>query len=124
METASEQSLSTIEELRKAKEMAELASEAKSQLLAIMSHETRTHLNVVPGMSELLKDTVLTMQQLEYLRAIEVSGETLLQLLNDFLDVSKIEAGERQLNEGIINTKLLIEKVLTLSKSKKTDPIS
>ena len=71
---------------------ADTASQAESEFLANMSHEIRTLLNTIIGMAELLSGSALTADQLDHLGAIQISAEQLLQLLNDILDVSKIEA--------------------------------
>ena len=88
-----------IEQTRHDKESAQEASEAKSMFLANMSHEIRTPLNGIVGFTELLKDTGLGEEQTEFVEIIEKSSENLLEIINNILDLSKIESNKLEIED-------------------------
>jgi PAS domain S-box-containing protein len=97
--------------LKEAKNIAETSLKVKEQFLANMSHEIRTPLNGVIGMVELLSDTYLDKQQSQFLDNIKKSSFTLLNLVNDVLDLSKIEAGKMPINLESVNVESLFKKL-------------
>ena len=92
-----------IEQTRHDKESAQEASEAKSMFLANMSHEIRTPLNGIVGFTELLKDTGLEEEQTEFVEIIEKSSENLLEIINNILDLSKIESNKLEIEDIAFN---------------------
>ena len=135
LEDAQEAMLNLVEDLNKSKdeleekalELEEMnikiqeATEAKSRFLANMSHELRTPLNAIIGFSEILEDQTfgeLNVKQTRYINNVLVSGRHLLQLINDILDLSKVEAGKLELELSRVNIKGMLENSLIMIKEK------
>ncbi|MBI2870225.1 MAG: response regulator [Candidatus Omnitrophica bacterium] len=107
--------------LKLAKEAAEAASKSKSEFLSHMSHELRTPLNSVIGFSEILRDEsfgALNPKQKEYVTDVLESGRHLLSLINDILDLAKVEAGKLELELEEVNVREVVESAITIIKER------
>ncbi len=100
LEAVNQKQSELIADLEQARDRADAASDAKSNFLGVISHELRTPMNGVLGAAQLLEATSLAERQQEYVSIIRRSGESLLVLLNDILDLTKIEAGKMELILG------------------------
>ena len=98
-------------ELKQAKAAAESASRTKSDFLASMSHEIRTPMNAIMGIADLLAETPLSLEQDKYVQIFRRAGDNLLNLINDILDLSKVEASQLELERTRFSLKDLLEKV-------------
>ncbi len=99
--------------LERARDAALSASRAKSEFLSSMSHELRTPMNAVLGMAELLSETELTREQRRYLDVMTASGNALLELINDILDLARIESGRLQIETAEFDLSELLDKTVS-----------
>jgi signal transduction histidine kinase/CheY-like chemotaxis protein/HPt (histidine-containing phosphotransfer) domain-containing protein len=98
----------------------ERATQAKSDFLATMSHEIRTPLNAILGMADLLAETELNFAQKRYVEVFQRAGGTLLALINDILDLSKVEAGHLELEQADFDLSEMVSRVLDLTRGRAT----
>ncbi|MCP5049388.1 MAG: response regulator [bacterium] len=106
------------ESAEKAQEMAESASRAKSEFLANMSHEIRTPMNAILGFTQIMENEIGDKRHKRFLTAISASGETLMRLINDILDLSRIEAGKMELHYEIIDPRTILNDIKQIFSAK------
>ena len=105
-------------QLKEAKEKAEESDRLKSAFLANMSHEIRTPMNAILGFTDLLLNDLLDKEEkYRYLRVIKNSGENLLNIINDIIDISKIESGQLKINEELFNLHSLLEDIRNIAQN-------
>ncbi len=109
------------EDLQRAKASAESANRAKSEFLTTMSHEMRTPMNAILGMADLLSESPLREEQRDYVRIFQKAGANLLVLINDILDLSKVESGHVELESIGFNLGIFLRRVTEMMLSRATD---
>jgi PAS domain S-box-containing protein len=109
------------EDLQRAKVSAETANRAKSEFLTTMSHEMRTPMNAILGMADLLSESSLCQEQRDYVRVFQKSGANLLDLINDLLDLSKVESGHVELESIGFDLNTLLEKAIEMMVARARD---
>ncbi len=114
LESEIEERRKTEKELLLARDKAELADRAKSQFLAIMSHEIRTPMNSILGMADLLAETELTSEQRRYIEIFKGSGDALIKIINDILDISRVELGDMRIESAPFDPYDLIHNIIVL----------
>ncbi len=107
--------------LRKVSDEALTATKAKSEFLASMSHEIRTPLHGIIGMTDILKETELSEEQADIVDSVKVSGNILLNIINDILDISKIEAERFELSEAKFDIRKTLNEVLSVVRPKTSE---
>ena len=108
-------------DMQRAKALAESANRAKSEFLTTMSHEMRTPMNAILGMADLLSESPLRAEQRDYVRVFQKAGANLLELINDILDLSKVESGNVELEAIVFDPRALLERVIEMMISRASD---